>query len=171
MCVKYITKEKKMKKSVLVLSVFFAVILLTNIATSSSLVTFSGTYENEHIKLKAFNRIASWITRRGGGSSHKIKFTVTAKPGYKFLGKYNTIIYYGIHFTFKPKKQSIKSFSKGYAYASGSFLKSSIFTIRYYIKKIGEGKPKFVRKKFKMLMERKPRGSHDNVKMIIKEAK
>lgn len=158
-----------MKKSILIVSILISVLMLTSVSSSSSLVSLSGTFENEHIKLEAYNRIASWKTRRGGGSSTKIRFTITAKPGYKLIGKYNRIVYYGIYFTFKPKNNEEKSFKKGYAHASGRFLKSSVFKLRYIIAKSGSSKRKFVRIKLKMIQERPLRGSHDNVKMIIKQ--
>ncbi len=156
----------QMKKLSLVVSVFLVVFILTGKASSSSFVTYSGTYENKHIQLSAFNSIASWFSQNGGGSSSRIKFTIMAKPGYKLIGKHNRIVYYGIHFTFKPKSNK-SSYKKAFAYASGWFIKSAVFKLRYSI--TNGTKKSFVTKKLRMIMERRARGSHDNVKMIIEE--
>lgn len=158
-----------MKKLTLKLGVFLIALLLTGTLSSSSYVTFSGSYENEQIKLEVFNSQAAWLTRRGGGSSYQIKFTITAKPGYQLYGKYNRIVYYGIRFTFKPENSNGESFQKGIAEAEGSFMKSSEFDLIYIAVKTGESNRKYVTKKLKMVMERPARGSHDNVKILISE--
>ena len=162
-----------MKKIMLISAVLLGVFIYANIAAASSSYAFKGSYKNVHITFTAYNRISTWFYYKRGkpamGSSYRILFTIKAALGYKLLNKHTMINYYGLYNSFKSKNIKGKYFTNAVVILRGMFLKESTFKLVYYLCKSNGKKCIRVVRKLKMVMTRRPRYSHDTVKLNITE--
>jgi hypothetical protein len=163
-----------MKKSLTVMLFLLCVLTVSNIYSSSSIM-YKALWKNEHIHFQGNSRRSSWMFmkngRRATGSSKVVRFVIKANPGYKLLNKQTRIKFKEKWYVFSSKKVKDNYYKTGRVSFKGKFINNDIVTIEYYI--CNEKSEECIRreKKLKFIFTRRARGSHDIIKVTVKEIK
>ncbi len=161
-----------MKKISKIGGLIFLSVILTGVMGASSLTEYYCEYKNEHVTLAVKNRFSSWMFRSEGrrrsGSAQTVEFKMKANPGFKMVNSAEVKFDNTIHNISQREGEHHFPYTHTVSFR-GSFFKSSIFELKYTVMREGSTDNITVTKKFKIIIPRQARGSHDRVEIRLEE--